>query len=149
MPIIKPTKPTPDELAEFQVLLKSPIDAYTDEGAFRKDRFRRIGAKILGEIAHLMGLLPNQYEVRWNPAGIAGSGDLILHTQAIYVNFEANVCLSLGFMYRGCDGMRDYGGGGGRNCWMSWRALERDLQRVADAMTKEASAHKARKADRS
>lgn len=61
-----------------------------------------------------------KYKVSANRAGVAVSGDVILHAEDLYVN------VSVGFsgqhvFYRTCKGMKDYGGG--RNMWTTAEQL--------------------------
>lgn len=56
--------------------------------------------------AHLGG----QANVRFNAAGIAVSGDAILHADDIYISFNADGTCGLAIMYRACKGRRNYSG---------------------------------------
>lgn len=89
------------------------------------------------EIAKAMGLEKGEFEVRSNKAGIAVLGEVMLHTEHVYVCFGGSVG-SPTFFYRGClkGGFkaRDYGTGMSgleRNRHLSYESI-RDLQGIAD-----------------
>jgi hypothetical protein len=105
-------------LRTYLKLVKSNL-SYEPEA---KAVFLEQSAKLARMIAGKLGLNEDQYEVRINPGGIAVSGDVILHTDKLYVNFSKS-CLGpdQGFMYRSCNGRKDYSGG--QNRWMKWEAL--------------------------
>lgn len=90
----------------------------------RKETYRLLGKRILSHIVSRLGLQPGQYEIRWNPGGIACSGDHILHTEKFYLSFCDNVGLG-GFYWRTCKGMKDYCGGA--NQILSWSFVRRGL----------------------
>lgn len=78
--------------------------------AERKEKYRKLGRKILREIVKLLGLQKGEYEIRWNPGGIAVDGDHILHTEKFYLSLDDNLG-SGWFFWRKCHGMKDYGTG--------------------------------------
>jgi hypothetical protein len=82
-----------------------------------KDEFRWLGRRILNYIAQEMGLEKGTYEIRWNPGGIACSGDHTLHTERAYLDLSDNTG-SGWFFYRTCKGRKDYGGG--QNQIVTW-----------------------------
>ncbi len=90
-----------------------------------KDRFKREATRILKEVAARMGLPKGSFEVRFNPAGPAVSGDPIFHSERVYANLSQ---FGEGFYYRSCAGRKDYTGG--YNRWASWDCLL-DLEDVA------------------
>ena len=49
-------------------------------------------------------------EVRYNPGGIAVSGDATLHGDDVYVSFNADA-MCRWILYRKCNGKKDYTGG--------------------------------------
>jgi len=75
-----------------------------------KDQYKKLGRRILKEIAKLMGLKKGEFDIRWNPGGIACSGDHTLHTDKIYVALHDN-CGTGWFYWRTCEGRKDYTGG--------------------------------------
>ncbi len=114
---------TNTEIKVLISLTKSEIHAY--EG-YSKANFKRLGTKYLKMIAKRLGCTE---KVSWNPGGIAVSGDIILHTEHLYVNMS-QCGLGMGFMYRSCKGIKDYTGG--TNHWMQWEKLL-DVDYVVDA----------------
>jgi len=98
-------------------LLKSGIRGDCVAGS-PKGEFRRLGRRILTAIAHGLGLPDGSYDVRWNPAGPAVSGEVTLHGERIYIQFSDS---SLGILYRSCQGRTDYRGG--PNQWLAYHAL--------------------------
>jgi hypothetical protein len=102
-----------------------------------KARFHRKGRALLREIARLMKIPEGTYEIRSNMGGIAVSGEVILHSENIYVQLSQSfIGPDAGVMYRRCNGRKDCCGG--RNHWMSWaQLLDLDataqiIKRVAD-----------------
>ena len=61
-----------------------------------------------------MGLQKGEHEIRWNPGGIAVSGDHTLHTNWFYLALHDN-CGFGKFYFRTCKGMKDYTGGPNQN----------------------------------
>ena len=87
---------------------------------FLKERYWKLGQEILKYIVYLMELKKGEYEIRWNPGGIAVSGDHTLHTDKFYLALHDNCGLG-SFYYRTCKGMRDFSGG--PNQIYSWNEL--------------------------
>ena len=75
-----------------------------------KAEYKKLGRRILKEIVKELGLQKGEYEIRWNPGGIACSGDHTLHTDKIYVALHDNIG-SGWFYWRTCKGRKDYTGG--------------------------------------
>jgi len=75
-----------------------------------KNEYKKLGRRILKYIAEKMALTPDQYDIRWNPGGIACSGDSTLHTDKVYVALHDN-CGSGWFYWRTVKGRKDYSGG--------------------------------------
>lgn len=73
-----------------------------------KREFRRLSMKLLRETRKLLGI---EADVRFNPGGIAVSGDAILHGDTIYISYNADGICGLGILYRTCKGRKDYTGG--------------------------------------
>lgn len=59
-------------------------------------------------------LEPGAYDIRSNPAGIAVSGEVTLHTDTLYVQISADRLGMGAIMYRKCSGRKDYTGGRNR-----------------------------------
>lgn len=83
------------------------LACYNDE---IKKEYKSLGRRILKEIVKELGLQKGEYDIRWNPGGIAISGDHILHTDKIYIMLDDN-CGSGWFAWRTCKGRKDYTGG--------------------------------------
>lgn len=96
-----------------------------------KPRFHSVGKSVLRAILAELGV---EGDVRSCLGGIAVLGEVILHTDHVYV------CLGVSivggddprFMYRTCKGRKDYGGG--PNLWWSFRWLAEDPQRFIDCV---------------
>lgn len=82
---------------------------YNEEG---RAAFKREAPYMLRVLATTLGLKPGEFDVRYNPGGIAGSGSATLHTDSLYVQIEQT---SMGkgheILYRSCNGRKDYVGG--------------------------------------
>jgi hypothetical protein len=111
---MKPAIPQSD-LVRFVNLTRSAC--YDDE---LKQEYRKLGRKILKALAGLMGLQKGEFDIRWNPGGIACSGDHVLHTDKIYVALHDNIRLGW-FYWRKCNGRKDYTGG--VNQIVNWTTL--------------------------
>jgi len=83
-----------------------------------KGEFRRLSRRIQAAIAGGLGLAPGTYDLRFNRAGPAISGEATLHAEALYVQFSSS---PLGILYRHCKGRKDYAGD--HNHWMPYRDL--------------------------
>lgn len=73
----------------------------------------------LRKVAKALGLQAGQYDLRFNPGGIAVWGEVTLHTDTVYI--QASNGHSLGVLVRTCKGRKDYTGG--RNNWLSTSLL--------------------------
>ena len=76
-----------------------------------KDKFKRASQKFLREVVKVLGLAKGEYDIRYNAAGIAVSGDATLHTDRVYVTFNADDFGAGGILVRTCGGRKDYTGG--------------------------------------
>jgi hypothetical protein len=76
-----------------------------------KEAFHWEGRKVFRRLASHMGLLPREYDVRSNKGGIAVSGEIILHTDRVYLHLSQGMGPELSLMMRSCDGRKDYIGG--------------------------------------
>ena len=66
----------------------------------------------LRRLATTLGLAPGSYDLRSNPAGIAVSGEITLHTDRLYVQASRSVMgHDSGILFRTCKGRKDYVGG--------------------------------------
>ncbi|MBS1635391.1 MAG: hypothetical protein JST26_05665 [Bacteroidetes bacterium] len=98
------------------------IDGYMEEDphpkseipdGLAKQNFRKLGKKAFKELAEYLGL--KEYDVRFNPAGPAVSGDLTLMGMfqadtGIYISLSKDG-FSNGVLYRAIKSMKDYSGG--------------------------------------
>ena len=75
-----------------------------------KDEYRKLGKTILKYVAEKLGLKKGEFDIRWNPGGIACSGDHVLHSDNIYIALHDNIGLGW-FYWRTCKGRKDYTGG--------------------------------------
>lgn len=116
-------KVTPKHLARFVELTKLASYDYSGDGETTgslKQEFKNLGRRILKHIAEELKLVPGTYDIRWNPGGIACSGDHTLHTDKFYVALHDNIG-SGWFYWRTVGGRRDYTGG--PNQIVTWKQL--------------------------
>jgi len=74
-----------------------------------KSAFKRDGMALLRKVVEILGLSKGTYNLRYNAAGIACSGDCILHSDTFYVSFNLDCCNWV--LVRSCKGQKDYTGG--------------------------------------
>lgn len=108
------------DISRFIVLTR---EAVYDHTGLKKEEYKKLGRKILREIVKMMNLPKGEYEIRWNPGGIACSGDHILHTPWFYLSLDDNIGMGW-FYYRSCKGMQDYTGGS--NNIVDWREFQKN-----------------------
>lgn len=127
-----PTETTTDQLVpDFLQTVRPVIHAYSEEDAANKEQFHRTGVALLRQIARDLGYASGSYDVRSNKGGIAVSGEIILHSDDLYVQFSCSAFGSeLQMMYRRCQHRRDYTGE--RNHFLPFEAL-RDYNQVITA----------------
>jgi hypothetical protein len=103
-----------------------------------KEMFRRAAMAMLRKVALHLRLPTGSFEVRFNPGGIAVSGDATLHSEGVYVTLNADG-FGLGVLVRSCKGRKDYAGG--RNCWFPFDRLTKEgasgLAEFAEAVAAE------------
>lgn len=87
-----------------------------------KARFKRDGMSLLRKVVKTLGLVKGTYDLRYNTAGIACSGDCILHADNFYVCFNLDCCNWV--LVRTCKGRKDYTGGPNRQYPFSQLATE-------------------------
>jgi len=116
---------------DFQKFLKAmTTDASYNEAA--KGEFRREAMKMARAVGEALGYAKADYDVRWNKSGDACSGDVILHSDELYIHFTQNGAgMSDQFMWRVCRSRKE--SQGGANQWMRWTELA-DLEAVAAKM---------------
>jgi hypothetical protein len=113
----KPPKKPNFSMKEFVKAAKVSVSYDAD----RKAAFLGGARLVARRIAKALKLPKGTYEIRTNPAGIAVSGDVTLHADGIYISLEQSCMGDHRFMFRACNGQRDYGGGA--NQWMYWDEL--------------------------
>lgn len=74
-----------------------------------KAEFKRLSTKFLRAVAKELGLTRDTYDIRFNPGGIAVSGDATLHHDKFYVMLNLDMCDWI--LVRRCNGRKDYTGG--------------------------------------
>jgi hypothetical protein len=93
-----------------------------------KKLFHSRGKRVMKVIAELLGFntefYPTPYEIRSCLGGIAVSGEIILHSENLYICFYEDR-----IMFRSCKGLKDYSGG--NNHWMSYDSL-RNIYRACE-----------------
>jgi len=77
-----------------------------------KARFKKEAMALLRKVVKILGLERGTYDLRYNAAGIACSGDATLHADDVYVSF--NLDHSEWVLVRTCKGRKDYTGGPNR-----------------------------------
>lgn len=79
--------------------------------AGQKRRFHSDARKRLKSLAVELGFPPGSYEIRSNLGGIAVSGEVILHHDAVYIQIcQPATGRDTGIMIRSCRGHHDYVG---------------------------------------
>lgn len=96
-----------------------------------KTKLHNDAKKALKALAGAMGLEKNQYSLCSNKGGIAGSGEITLHADDIYIQICEGMQTRepLAILYRTCTSRNDYNGG--QNNFAGISALE-DVQAFAD-----------------
>lgn len=105
------------DVKKLVVLVRSTNLSYNEEP---KAEFHRLAKKVAKDVAKELDLAKGAFEVRSNMAGIAVSGEVTLHAYNVYIQFDQSFIQGQ-FMYRHCDGLKDYSGGVNR--WMNWGDL--------------------------
>lgn len=93
-----------------------------------KAEFHRLGRLVCKEIAKALELPTGTFDIRSNKGGIAVSGEVMLHSDSLYLQLSEGVDFGDGrkFMFRYCNGRKDYSGGANR--WMRWDHLMNDFE---------------------
>jgi hypothetical protein len=96
--------PKTSEVFDF----RKPV-AYDSEA---KSAFHSHARRRLKQLAAALGLSPGAYDLRSNLAGIAVSGEAVLHTGCLYVQVcQPATGHDSGILFRTCKGRNDYVGG--------------------------------------
>lgn len=107
--------------------------------ARNKALFRQEAQRVLKALAEAMGLSEGEYDIRSNAGGDAVSGEVILHTDQVYVQISKSLMgRNADVLYRACNGRDDKRYYEHRNHLTSVAAFEdlesfaRHLNRLAD-----------------
>lgn len=92
-------------------LAKKQINAYTNAGNARKNKYHSIARRKLRKFANLLCLTAKDYRLDTNAGGIAVCGETTLHTDTLYIQVSQS-CFGVGneIMFRRCNGRSDYTG---------------------------------------
>ncbi len=71
-----------------------------------KARFKKESMSLLRKVVKILGLEKGTYDLRYNVAGIACSGDATLHTDNVYVGFNLDICDWV--LVRTCNGHKNH-----------------------------------------
>jgi len=110
--------------------------SYNPQG---KAEFHKEAKKVLKAVADKLGLSKGEFDLRSNVGGIAGSGEVTLHTDRLYLTLSQGVCgNSTNQMYRACNGRKD--SRGGTNQWIDVSRLLDDaviarFEKIQDSQT--------------
>ena len=97
-------------------LNSSNINGYNDANQKVKNNFHRIGKAALKSLASDLGYRPQDYRLSSNKAGIAVSGEVVLHTANLYIQISGFSFENSTVLYRTCDHIKDYTGGRNNHC---------------------------------
>ena len=101
--------------------------------AHQKQQFHRNARARLKALAQELKLSPRSYDLRSNAGGIAVSGEITLHHDAVYIQVcQPATGWDSGVMIRTCKGRRDYTGGA--NNFVPLRMLD-DLPALAERVS--------------
>lgn len=93
-------------MSKLAEIMKQDL-SYNETG---KKEFHNEGKRVLKLLAEKMGLSNNDYNLQSALGGIAVSGDVILHTDDLYVNISQIQRSNPKFLYRTCNNRKDYSG---------------------------------------
>ncbi len=120
----------PEDMKVESFIERARTSVAYDEDAKRE--FHRQGEVVLKQLAAALGYGPDHYDLRHNQGGIAVSGEITLHSDRLYVQLsQSPLGQNRGFLWRTCEGRKDYTGGPNRSA--KWEEL-RDLPRLARTM---------------
>jgi hypothetical protein len=81
------------------------------ETRVKKETLHRSGKRLLLEIAGVLQLSPEAYDVRSNKGGNGVMGEVTLHSDHLYLMVHVGMGSELKVLYRTCNGRKDYCGG--------------------------------------
>jgi hypothetical protein len=99
----------PRDRALFVGFMRNGVSGACVAG-YPKGEFRRVSKVLLKDVAVLLGLPKESYEIRFNESGNATSGECSMVAQGFYVCIEATI-RGHGIMYRTNDPTDKYGAG--------------------------------------
>ncbi len=120
-------------IEDFLGTTRHPINAYNDASEKLKELFHLHGKAMLRQIAKDLGYESGNYAVCSNKGGIAGSGEITLHTDDLYIQFAQSCGQGLEILYRTCKDRKDYSGG--HNHWLSFIDL-RDYESTLEKFSR-------------
>lgn len=85
------------------------INQYSDDGQAAKNTLHSAGKSFLRILADDLGLAKGEFDIRSNLGGIAVSGEVTLHGEAIYVQLSEG-CVGprgVSILFRSCSGRKD------------------------------------------
>lgn len=87
---------------------QSDVHGYDDAAQARKTAMHKDGKAFLKKLALVLGLSPQQFDLRSNVAGIAVSGEVTLHADHLYVQLGSSFNgRGLQLLYRSCKSRKD------------------------------------------
>lgn len=104
----------------FELVDGRIINGMSDEAQARKRSFHRLAKSVAKSIANALGFAKGTYSIRSNSGGRLVSGEVILHSESLYIEFSIDYPYRE-FLYRTCKGTTDYTGG--PNHWMEYWTL--------------------------
>jgi hypothetical protein len=118
----------------MEKLIKAHTALYKDYGtenfsycdASLKRGLHKDSAAYLRTLATELGFCRSSYDIRSNEGGIAGSGEITLHTDTLYVQISqwAMSGDTISFLVRGCKSRKDYTGMGNHSMQLRSHNLE-------------------------
>lgn len=88
------------------------INGYTETSNGYKNYFHTEGKRFLRDLAKEVGIPEGTYDIRSNKGGMAVSGEVILHSDRLYVKLhESAIRPGLEVLFRSCLSRGDYTGG--------------------------------------
>lgn len=94
------------------LLPRVALNGYTDSGAAAKEAFHKAGTTFLRKLAKELNLQRGEFGIRSNLSGVAGSGEVTLHSDDIYVQLHES-CVrrdGVSVLYRSCKSRMDCAG---------------------------------------
>ncbi len=89
----------------------------------QKQRFHTTARTRLRHLVAALGFAPGSFDLCSNKAGVAVSGEITLHHEAVYIQVSQSALGGgMGILIRTCRGRRDYTGGA--NNWATLRLLD-------------------------